>query len=199
MRILVIGSTGTIGQAIVAALSSSHEVIGASRRNATEQVDITSADSIRALYQRVGRVDAIMSSAGEAVWKPLAELTEEDFAFSFGYKLMGQVNIIRLGLPIVRDGGSITITSELLGTTPMVRGAAPSLVNGALESFVRAAALEAPRGIRVNSVSPDWVSETLAAMGEDPTKGVPAAQVARRFVESLTGTQTGAVLPVLPR
>ena len=163
MRVLVIGATGTIGKEVVAALRG-HDVISASHAKAPEKVDIADPKSIRALYQRVGKVDAIISAAGNGAWKPLAELTDADFAFSLGHKLMGQVNVIRFGFDAVRDGGSITVTSGVLSQQPMPGSGAVSLVNAGLEGFVRAAALEAPRKIRVNVVSPPWVSETLKAM-----------------------------------
>jgi NAD(P)-dependent dehydrogenase (short-subunit alcohol dehydrogenase family) len=82
----------------------------------------------------------------------------------------------------------------VLAQSPVRGGAAFSLVNAGVEGFTRAAALEAPRGIRVNVVSPPWVSETLAAMGMDTAPGLPAASVARAYVGSVTGNRTGTVL-----
>ena len=194
MRILLIGATGTIGQAIAAAFGTRHDVIPASRHKAHEKVDISDPDSVRALLKRVGRVDAIVSAAGAAAFKPLAELLDEDFAFSIKNKLMGQVNLVRFGFDSVADNGSITLTSGVLAQNPMKGAAAISLVNAGLEAFVRGAALEAPRGIRVNVVSPPWVTETLQAMGMPTAGGLPAAVVARSYVESVEGQKTGQVL-----
>ena len=188
MRVLVVGATGTIGRAVVDALRADHEVIGVSRNEGPARVDITRPDSIRDMYEKIGEVDAVVSCAGGAAWKPLAELTDADFDMSLSYKLMGQVNLVRRGVRYVRDGGSFTLTSGLLAQEPMPNSAATSLVN---------AALELPRGIRINVVSPDWVSETLAAMGQDPAQGVPAAEVARAYVASVIGRDTGTVIPVL--
>ena len=193
MRILLIGATGTIGRAVAAALSK-HDLILASHHKAPEHVDISDPTSIRTLLTRVGQVDAIVSAAGNAAWKPLADLTDADFEFSLRNKLMGQVNLARVGFASVRDGGSITLTSGVLGQAPMVGSGAVSLVNAGLEGFGRAAALEAPRGIRVNVVSPPWVSETLQAMGQDPKGGLPASVVARAYVGSVEGKATGAVI-----
>ncbi len=194
MRILVIGSHGTIGSAIVNALATDHEVIGASRSNADIRVDIRDVQSIKDMYAQVGRVDAVVSAAGSGAWKPLAELTDEDFAISLGYKLMGQVNVIRYGFEHVNDGGSITTTSGILARKPQESSAAISLVNSGLEGFTLAAALEAPRGIRVNVVSPPWVTETLVEMGADTSHGLPAAVVAKAYVRSVTGSETGQVI-----
>ena len=195
MRILVIGAHGTIGSEIVRALSSDHEVLGASRSGSEISVDITDPASIRAMYERVGNLDAVVTAAGSGAWKPLAELTDDDFALSLRYKLMGQVNVIRYGLAHVSDGGSITTTSGVLSVSPMAGSAAISLVNAGLEGFTRAAALEAPRGIRVNVVRSPWVTETLIAMGSsDLSHGLPAATVAQAYVRSITGAETGQVI-----
>ena len=194
MRVLLIGATGTIGKAIAAALSGRHEVIQASRQKAQEHVDHADPASLRSLFERVGRVDAIVSAAGNAAWKPLADLTDEDFAFSLANKLMGQVNVVRYGFAHVNDGGSITLTSGVLAQHPMQGSGAVSLVNAGLEGFGRAAAIEAPRGIRVNVVSPGWVAETLKAMGQDASKGIPAADVAQAYVRSVEGMENGQVL-----
>lgn len=194
MRILIVGATGTIGQAVVAALRPRHELILASRGKSHERVDLADVDSIRALYKRVGRVDAVVGVAGEAAYKPLAQLADEDFAFSLRSKLMGQVNLVRQGVESVADAGSFTLTTGILATRPTIGGAAISMVNAGVDAFARAAALELPRGIRINTVSPPWVSETLTAMGRDPSGGLPAAEVARSYVESVEGKQTGVVI-----
>jgi NAD(P)-dependent dehydrogenase (short-subunit alcohol dehydrogenase family) len=91
----------------------------------------------------------------------------------------------------VNDGGSFTLTSGVLSQKPMVGSGAISLVNAGLEGFVRAAALEAPHSIRVNIVSPPWVTETLQAFGMPLEGGLPAAQVALAYVALIEGKQTG--------
>jgi NAD(P)-dependent dehydrogenase (short-subunit alcohol dehydrogenase family) len=194
MRILLIGATGTIGEAVAAELAGRHELVRAGRTSGDEQVDLGDPASVRALFGRVGRVDAVVSAAGLAAFKPLAELSDDDFAFSLANKLMGQVNVVRYGLGSVTDGGSITLTSGTLGQHPEPGTPAISLVNAGLEGFTRAAALEAPRGIRVNVVSPPWVTETLRAMGRSWEGGLPAAVVAKAYVRSVEGKETGEVL-----
>jgi len=194
MRVLIVGATGTIGRPLVAALQDRHDLVLASRNTAREQVDIAETGSIRALYKRVGRLDAVVCAAGESRFAPLAKLTDDDFAASIRSKLMGQVNLVRYGFDSMNDGGSFTITSGTLADEPMLEGAAPSLVNGALNSFTRAAALEAPRGIRVNVVAPPWITETLIAFKMDPAGGMSAADVARAYVESIEGQQQGDVI-----
>jgi NAD(P)-dependent dehydrogenase (short-subunit alcohol dehydrogenase family) len=194
MRILLVGASGTIGQAIAAALRPRHDLVEASRHKSHEHVDLTDEDSIRYLYHRLGRVDAVVCAAGQAAFKPLRDLTDQDFAFSVRSKLMGQVNLVRIGISELTDGGSFTLTSGILAQEPSPGSSAVSVVNAGAEAFTRAAALELPRGLRINVVSPPWVSETLRAMGRDPAGGLPAAEVARSYVESVEGTQTGGVI-----
>ena len=194
MRILVIGATGTIGKEVVAALKNGHEVIGVSLKSTPITVDIARVDSIKKMYATVGKVDAVVSAAGNAAFKPLRDLSDEDYEFSLHNKLMGQVNVVRYGWDNVSDGGSFTLTSGVLAQKPMQGSGAVSLVNAALEGFVRAAANEAPRGIRVNVVSPPWVTETLIAYGMDASMGMPAKDVARAYVDAMTGDANGQVL-----
>jgi NAD(P)-dependent dehydrogenase (short-subunit alcohol dehydrogenase family) len=194
MRILLIGATGTIGKAIAAALGRRHEVLLASRQRAPLHVDVADPGSIHGLYAKVGKVDAVISAAGQARFKPLDDLSDADFRFSLDNKLMGQVNLVRYGLGAVADNGSITTTSGVLAQRPSRGSGAISLVNAGLEGFVRAAALEAPRGIRINVVSPPWVTETLQALGMPLQGGLPAATVAQAYVRSVEGTETGRVI-----
>jgi NAD(P)-dependent dehydrogenase (short-subunit alcohol dehydrogenase family) len=194
MRILVVGASGTIGAAVVTALSSGNEIVAASRKSSAAPIDMADPDSIRAMYRGLGKVDAIVCAAGQARFAPLAQLGDDDFRYCLDNKLMGQVNLLRYGLEHVADRGSVTLTSGVLALRPTPGSGAISLVNAGIEGFVRAAALEAPRGIRVNVVSPPWVSETLVALKMDPSQGLPADVVARAYVRSVTGSETGAVI-----
>ncbi|HEX2121512.1 MAG TPA: short chain dehydrogenase, partial [Thermoanaerobaculia bacterium] len=135
MRILIVGATGTIGSEVVKALAGGNEIVGVSRAHTPVTVDISDPASIRAMYEKVGTVDAVISAAGAARRKPLTELTDDDFAFCLQNKLMGQVNLVRYGLDRVADGGSFTLTSGILGRQPMPGSEAISLVNLGLEGF----------------------------------------------------------------
>lgn len=198
MRILVVGATGLIGKAIATALKDEHDVIPVSYRHSAIKVDLADPASIARMYRQVGKVDAVISAAGEAKFGSFATLTGDDFLLGLRNKLMGQMNLVRYGHDYVSDGGSFTLTSGVLAQHPMPGSAAVSPVNAGLEGFVRAAALELPRRIRVNVVSPGWITETLVALGMDPKPGMPAAKVAQTYVESLRGTATGAVLSPFP-
>ncbi len=194
MRVIVVGGTGTIGSAVVAALSARHEVVVSGRKSGVVTVDLASPDSIRAMFQSVGKFDAIVCAAGQAKFGSLDDLTDADYLFSFSNKLMGQANLVRIGRQFIADGGSLTLTTGVLSQEPIKGSASISMVNAGLEGFVRAAALELPRGIRVNVVSPPWVTETLVARKMDPATGMPAVVVAKAYLASVEGTMTGQTI-----
>ena len=194
MKIVVIGATGIIGRAVAKALSSNnHEVIGASR-NSDVKVTIEDPASVGALFDKVGEIDAVVSCAGSVVFKPLAELTDADYEFGFRSKLMGQVSVARFALERLRDGGSITVSTGILAMHPMVGSASISMVNAGLEGFVRVAALEMPRGLRINAISPPWIKETMVMYGMDPTPGLAAADAAKAYVAAVEGTYQGKII-----
>ncbi len=193
MKVVVVGATGTIGKAVAALLESRHEVVRASRRGAV-RVDLEDAASLEALFASVKDVDAVVSCAGSAAFKPLAQLAAPDFQVGLRSKLMGQVNLVLVAIEHLRDGGSITLTGGVLAHEPMPGGAAISLVNAALEGFVRGASIELPRGLRVNLVSPPWITETLQALKMDPSPGIPAAACARAYAAAVEGKGQGETI-----
>lgn len=195
MKILLIGSTGTIGSAVNQLLSErGHTVIGANYGVGDYQIDLSNKASITALFAQVGKIDAIVSTAGLSQFGPLLALSDTDFMLGLNNKLMGQVNLLREGVHYLNDGGSITLTSGMLAHTPMPGSAAISPVNAAVEGFVRAAALELPRGLRINAASPVFVTETAAAMGMDTSQTLSAATTAKTYLASVEGGMSGQVL-----
>ncbi len=196
MRVILVGGTGTIGREVARALGTHHEVLIAARSGAELQVDIVEPASVEAMFKGAGSFDAVVSTAGSARFGPLDDLGYDDFLFSCRNKLMGQVNLVRIGRNYINDNGSFTLTSGVLAREPMPGSSAVSMVNAGLEGFARAAQLELERGVRVNVVSPVWVQETLLAMGRSTAEGMPASLVARAYVASVTGDMKGAVLDV---
>jgi NAD(P)-dependent dehydrogenase (short-subunit alcohol dehydrogenase family) len=194
MKVIVIGATGTIGSAVVRAIRDNHEVIPASFSKTAVKVDISDKTSLTKMFETTGRVDGVICAAGLAKFGPMNSLTDEDFVFCLDNKLMGQVNLVRVGAEHVSDNGSITLTSGILSRQPMNGSTAISLVNAALEGFGRAAALEMERGIRINVVSPNWVVDTLKAYNMDPSIGTPVEVVAQAYVKALEGSMTGEVI-----
>ncbi len=194
MKVIVIGATGTIGAAVASALAGKqHEVVRASR-NGAAKVDIEDQATIRALFAAAGPADAVVSCAGSAVFKPFAQLTDADYAVGLNSKLMGQVALARIAANQLKDGGSITLTTGILAMRPMPGSAAISLVNAGLEGFVRAAALELPRRLRINAVSPPWVKETMVKLRMDTAPGLAAADVAKAYVAAVEGTMQGEII-----
>lgn len=198
MKILLVGALGTVGRAVAAELGSRHELIGAGRQGGEVRLDLADAGSVRAALERIGPLDAIVSAAGQVGWAPLLELTPEQWAYSVANKLMGQVQLALIGQRFLRDGGSITLTSGVLLHQPVAYGAAASLANGGIEGFVRAAAVELPRGLRINAVSPGLLQESVAGLGPffRGFQPVPGARAALGYARSVEGGQTGQVYEV---
>lgn len=198
MKILVIGGTGTLGKAVVSALGDNHSVITAGKTHGDFQVDITDESSVKALFARTGKLDAIISTTGSLHFGPLEEMTAEQFNTGLQDKLLGQVRIALIGKAFLNDGGSITLTSGIVADEPIRQGANATAVNAAVEGFVRAAAIELPRGIRINGVSPTVVEESLEGYGPffPGFEAAPAARVAKAYVRSVEGAQTGRIYKV---
>src|SRR5262252_5837577 len=194
MRVIIVGATGTIGSAVCDALASLHEVVTVGYKDGAFHVDMGAPDSIRQLFGAIGAFDALVSTAGVAKFASFDELEDTDYQIGLSNKLMGQVNLVRIGRQFINDRGSFTLTSGVLSQEPMKGSASLSMVNAGIEGFVRAAALELPRGIRINAVSPPMVRETLLALKMDPSPGMLAATVARAYLASIEGTATGQII-----
>lgn len=195
MKILIIGAGGHVGQAAAAALEG-HEIIAASR-SGSPAVDVTDPDSIERLFDDVGQVDAVVAAVGSVPFAPLTSLSREQYESAFRGKVLSQLDIVRIGTPFVRDGGSFTLTSGILAREPIATGAAASLANGALESFVIGAAPEMPRSIRLNVVSPSVLEDSPSYHSSFPGFiPVSSHRVGQAFAKSVLGVQTGQILPV---
>ncbi|WDG54928.1 short chain dehydrogenase [Pseudomonas chlororaphis] len=193
MKILLIGANGTIGSAVDKELSQRHEIIRIGRTSGDFQVDISDSASIGALFEQTGRFDALICAAGNVSFAPLGEMSAQHFALGLQDKLMGQVNLLLIGREFANDGASFTFTSGILNRDPIRSGASAALVNGAIDGFVRAAAIELPRGLRVNSVSPTVLEEAMDSYAPyfRGYKPVPGADVALAYAKSVEGLQTG--------
>ncbi len=199
MRVLVVGASGTIGRAIVAELSPRHEMVTVGRSSGDLQADITDSDSIRAMFEEAGTIDALVSATGSVKFAPFEGMGVEDYEFGLRDKLMGQVNLVLTGREFLSDGGSFTLTTGVLDSDPIVQGTSASMVNGAVNAFVAAAAIEMPRGQRINGVSPGVIVGAMEAYGPyfRGFEPVPAARAALAYSKSVEGAQTGQVYRVL--
>jgi NAD(P)-dependent dehydrogenase (short-subunit alcohol dehydrogenase family) len=193
MKILLVGALGTLGRAVAAELRPRHDIISAGRSSGDVRLDLADAGSIAAALETVGPLDAIVSAAGHVAFAPLLEMTEAQWQLGLAEKLMGQVRFALIGIEHLRDGGSITLTSGVLSTEPIRLGASAAMVNAGLEAFVRNAALELPRGLRINAVSPGVLVESMDAYGAffRGFEPVPAVRAARGFARSVEGADSG--------
>lgn len=196
MKIVIIGASGTVGRAVTDELSRRHEVISVGRTQGDHQVDITSQASVQALFEKIGPVDAIVSASGGVHFGPLATMTDSEFNRGLKDKLLGQIRLALTGQHYLNEGGSITLISGIVAHEPIAQGVNATTVNAALEGFVRAAACELPRGIRINLISPTVLTESVEAYdGFFPGfESVPAATVAQAYRRSVEGVQSGGYI-----
>lgn len=192
MKILIVGGTGTIGKAVAAELSLRHEIVTAGRSSGDVRVNIADLASVRDLFGRVGKVGAVASAAGNVHFGPLESMTRQEFDVGLRDKLMGQVNLVVAGREFVEPGGSFTLIAGILSRDPIRFGVSASMVNGAIESFVRAAAIELPDH-RINAVSPTILEESMDSFGPyfRGFEPVAARRVALAYSKSIEGAQTG--------
>jgi NAD(P)-dependent dehydrogenase (short-subunit alcohol dehydrogenase family) len=192
MKILLVGATGTLGLSVLEVLRErGHQVVTASRKGSDVSVDITDPESIGAMYAQVGPVDAVASAAGHVPWLPLSEMRNQDVLDGVAGKVVSQVELVRQGIKTVT--GSFTLITGVLGRDPLRTGTVAALANGAVEAFVRAAAIELTQ--RVNAVSPTVFTESVAAYGDlfAGIEPVPVRRAANAYVRSIEGHQTGQV------
>ena len=192
-RVLIIGSSGLLGSAIAHLLNKKYEIIEASRTSQSHPVDISNMELLRTLMQSVGKVDAIVCTAGVAQFRGFSDATNADWDFGLANKLMGQVNIVRLGAEHIYPMGSIILTTGVLSMYPMLGSSIVTTVNAAVEGFVKSAALELKDKVRVNAVSPGWITETLEKIKMDTSPGLPAAEVAKAYLDLIESDKSGVI------
>lgn len=193
MKILVIGGTGIIGKAIVKNLEAQHQVICVGNRQGDFTVDLEDKASICSLFAKVGNVDAIISATGKGEFAKFNDESDAAYHLVLGNKVMGQVDLVRIGLDYLNQGGSITLSSGNAAKKPFPGTAAMAMGCAAIDAFVATAALEISEDKRINVVSPSFVKETMEMMGMDSTHGIAAADVASYFQASVSGTANGEV------
>jgi NAD(P)-dependent dehydrogenase (short-subunit alcohol dehydrogenase family) len=197
MKIIIIGATGTLGKPVTNALAKEHEVIKVGSKSGDLQVDVTSPASIEAFFKKAGPFDALVSTTGSGHFGPLSTMKDADFRTGIDSKLMGQINLVLIGQHYINPKGSFTLTSGILSEDPIVLGANLSAINGAIDAFVRAAAIELANGVRINAISPGVVEESPGYFpyfqGHIP---VSMERVAQAYVKSVLGALTGQVIKV---
>ncbi|MEM7169555.1 MAG: short chain dehydrogenase [Pseudomonadota bacterium] len=198
MKIVVFGATGDIGAALCDELGSRHDLITVGRNSGDLRADIGDRDSLVALYKKTGQVDAVISAVGSVHFGPLVDFSEDQMMVGLKNKVMGQINVVLTGLSSVTDGGSFTLTSGVLDRDPVRSGVGAATANGALAGFVTGAAIEMPRGMRLNVVSPGLLEVSEARYGAffPGHERVPSDRVGRAYAKSVEGAVTGQVIIV---
>ena len=196
MKILIVGGNGTIGKKVSDHFARKHEVINGGRNSGDVAVDIADSASIEAMFEAIGNVDAVVCIAGEAKWAAFDSMTEEDFYIGLRSKLMGQVNLVRVGRNYLNPGGSFTLTTGILADHPVPLTTSAAMVNGGIHSFVKAAALELDHGTRINVVSSGLVEDAVEKYeryfpGHNP---IPMQKVINGYVRSVEGRGTGEII-----
>ncbi len=198
MKILIVGANGTIGRLVTAELSKRHEVIKAGRTSGDVTVDITSPESIKAMFEKVGPFDALVSTAGNAHFGLLKDMTAEDFKKGLHDKLLGQVTLVLEGQKRINPKGSFTLSSGTLSSDPIVYGANISSVNAAVDGFVIGAAIELENNVRINVINPGVVEDSPQIhpyfQGHIPVK---MDKVVAAYVKSVEGVLTGQIMTVV--
>ncbi len=198
MKVIVIGANGAVGKAAVDELSARHEIIAVGRSSGDIRADIEDLDSIRAMYRQAGKVDAVVSAVGHGHFGAVHEMTSEQFMKGINHKLLPQVNLVLEGFDYINDGGSFTLTSGVLNRDPIPGGSCAAAANGALDGFVLGAAVDMPRGIRINAVSPE-VLEVSRLKYDGFFHGhvhVSSADVGLAFSKAVEGCLSGQVFIV---
>lgn len=195
--IILIGANGKMGQAALSGLGK-HKVITAGRSAADYdfQVDITSEESLRKLYKDVGHFDAVVNTVGVCEYANFTEMTEEQWMNTIMSKMMGQINLVRIGQEYIADKGSFTLITGILNTKPIPFAIADATTSGAIDTFVKCVAFEMPRGIRINSINPTVLEEAWDVYGEmmPGFEPVPGRLVGKAFERSVDGFITGQVI-----
>ncbi len=197
MKVLIIGGNGTIGKKVTAYFQQKHEVLIGGRSSGDVTIDISDSQSIKDALEKTGMLDAIVNVSGEAKWDKFDNLSEEDFYIGIKSKLMGQVNLVRIGKDYLNKGGSITLTTGILADDPVDMTTSAAMVNGGIHSFVKAVALELD-GVRVNAVSAGLVEDAFEKYkdyfpGHDP---VSMNKVANGYAKSAEGKINGQIIRV---
>ncbi len=196
MKIIVIGASGAVGQTAINALADRHDIIRVGRNSGDIQIDIEDIESVRTMYQQVGKVDAVVSAVGHGHFGPVDTMTGEQFMKGIDHKVLPQVNLVLAGIQHMNDGGSFTLTSGVLNRDPIKGGACAAAANGALDGFIIGAAVDMPRGIRINAVSPGLLQASVDRYdgffpGHEP---VSSERVGLAYCKSVEGVITGQVI-----
>ena len=196
--VILIGALGKMGQAALTGLGK-HKVITAGRSGDVDHiVDITDAQSIAALFEAVGHFDAVVNTVGVCEYADFTDMTEAQWLTTVMSKMMGQINLVRIGQKYIANGGSFTLISGILNLKPIPYAIADATTSGAIDTFVKCVAFEMPRNTRINFINPTVLAEAWDVYGEMMPGFEPVAGrlVGKAFERSVDGFITGQVIYV---
>lgn len=195
MKIIIVGATGTMGKYLASALEKEHEIISVGTTGGDIPTDITSTESIENMFRKAGPFDALICTAGPSHVGPWKSMTDKEFRKGIEGKLMGQINLVLIGQHYINPKGSFTLITGALTHEPQLNFANASAANGAVEGFVRAAAIELQNGIRINAVSPTVIEDSPQYFSFFPGDiPVTMKQLEYGFRKSVFGAHTGQVI-----
>lgn len=197
MKIVIIGANGTIGKHVQVALAG-HEIVKVGKSSGDFQVDISDEKSVKSLFEKIGKFDALVSVTGDIAFAPLEHLNHDHFEVGIRSKFLGQVNLVQVGKNYINDGGSFTLTSGVLTDNYIAAGTAATAINRAIEGFAQSAAAEIGKNIRINIVSPGMLEDSAEAYGPffPGHIGVAGSKVAQSYKKSVMGIETGKIFQV---
>lgn len=194
-RILILGSTGLLGTSIEEQLKGKADVIGASFNHPENSFDLSKHNSLKSLFEKVGKVDAIICTVGMVEFDSWENEDDSKWNFGIANKMMGQINTIRFGQKYVNEGGFIILTTGILAHYPMKGSCITTTVNVAVEVAIKSVAFDM-KHIRFNAVSPGWICETLEKYGMDTSLGLPASTIAEYYTKLVENSVSGEIVTV---
>ncbi len=188
-KVIVVGAGSGIGRSVAVAasragarvvlagrtratLEETARLLGAPREPGSVQVlDAAVEEEVAAFFRAVGLFDHLVSTASQGIAGPLAGLAAGAIERAFTAKLWAPIFLVKHGAPLISPAGSFTFFSGIRAARPAAGTSITSLVNGGLEAFARAMAVELGP-VRVNVISPGIVDsgpfwERLGAEGRE--------------------------------
>ncbi len=123
--------------------------------------DVADISQVRALFDQLARVDLLVTCAGGAIFGAVDELDPSAWQNLFKARFFGQLNACHYAVPKMPEGSVILLCSGIAGRIGFPNYSGGAGLCGGIDAMGRALAVElAPRGIRVNVLSPGLIEDT---------------------------------------
>ena len=139
---------------------------------------------IAAATDRFGKIDILFANAGIAPFAPITDIDEQFYDQTFAVNVKGVFFTVQKALPHLNDGASIVVTSSISNELGMEGASVYAATKAAVRSLVRNMAAEfAPRGIRVNTLSPGPIETPIyGRLGMPPEAAEQMAEALKNQV-----------------